>query len=158
MGVQAEALTARFVQAQAELADAVRRCPAAQWQAKNADGEWTVAYTAQHVALSTPGILGVVLGLAAGAGFPTSSLAEIDAENKASASAHDNADKDEVLPALKSGGELVARQLPALSDAQLAATIQIPQLENMTVSLSQFVEMALIGHVSQHLAAMLVPA
>jgi len=157
MGTQADALTACFLQAANDLRTAVEGCSAAQWQATNADGVWTVAATAQHAAQHIPGILGAVLTIAGGERFAPPAMAAVDAQNVEDASALASVDKGAVLAALQQGADLVAAQLPALSDDQLAVTTQIAALQNATVSAAQFAEMALIGHLTDHLGTMLVP-
>ena len=154
MSARAEKLTADFEKASADLVAAIESSTEQQWGAVCADGEWTQAYAAYHAAENMRGIAAMLRRLADGVPPPSttaSSWDEINAMNAGQAKEHAVCTKQEVLDIIYRDVRAVAAMTRALTDEQLDRRNppMMPGQPELTVQ--QFAEFVLVGHVSEHL-------
>lgn len=149
MNERIQELADRFEQANAEATAAVERLSAADWQKRTGEG-WTVAATAHHIAIVHEGIVAFVAEVANGTARQRSEMGSINESNARHAEEYAVCSKDEVLAEMRSRGAAAAAILRGLTDAQLdRVTDAIPGMP--VVSTERIIEMALIGHVTEHL-------
>lgn len=148
MGAQTEALAATLEQENNALIAAIEGLSDAQWQAQTKEEGWTVAATAHHIAGSHQPLAEMVKAHANGRGQPVS-FATLHQMNAEHAKQFVNANKDEVLELLRSGGAIAAATLRGLDDDQLTRSGQFADgMPPLTVQ--QMIELILIGHVQAH--------
>ena len=110
---------------------------------------WTVAATAHHAAIVHEGIARFVAAVAEGTATPRSGMDTIDESNARHAQEYATCSKAEVLTELQAKGDAATAIVRGLSDEQLDRTTDaIPGMP--PVSAARLVEMALIGHVREH--------
>jgi uncharacterized damage-inducible protein DinB len=151
MSERADALAAKFEQANADAIATVERLSDADWRKTTGEG-WTVAATAHHAAIVHEGIARFIREVADGTATPRSGMDTIDQSNARHAQEYASCSKAEVLDELRARGATAAAIVRGLSDEQLdRSTDAIPGMP--PVSAEQLVEMALIGHVAEHTAS-----
>lgn len=150
MSARARALAEQFEQINANVIAAVEALD--ERSPTRSSGEsWPLPFTARHIAESYQGIAGIAGAIAAGQEPPPVTAAMIDDLNAAELAAHGDVSKAEALAALRERGDAVAGMLRGFSDEQLDRSAPLALLNGATVSVQQFIEMALFGHTQGHL-------
>ncbi len=154
MSARAEKLAADFEKASADLVAAIESSTDEQWGAPCANGDWTQAYAAYHAAESMGGIAAMLQRLADGVPPPSTmerSWDEINARNAARAKEHAACTKREALDIIRRDAPAAAAMTRALTDEQLDRRNppMMPGQPELTVE--QFAEFVLVGHLSEHL-------
>lgn len=148
---RAQALAATFEQANADAIATVERLSDAGWQRTTGEG-WTVAATAHHAAIVSEGIARFIGEVANGTATPRSGMETVNESNARHAAQYAGCSKAEVLDEFQAKGAAVAAIVRGLSDEQLDRTTDaIPGMR--PVSAAHLIEMALIGHVAEHVAS-----
>ena len=158
MSTRAEKLAADFEKASAGLVAAIESSTDAQWQAGCANGEWTQAYAAYHAAESMRGIAAMLQRLADGLPPPSTTATswdEINAMNAAQAKEHAACTKQDALDIIRRDTPGAAAMTRALIDLQLDRR-NPPMMQGMPeLTVEQFAEFVLIGHLSEHTESMI---
>jgi hypothetical protein len=156
MGTRAEALAAKAEAAHGALRAAIERATPDEWRSTCTDGEWTKGYAAYHAAANIEGISGMAQRLANGQPPPSGTSAtwdEINAANAQHASEHASCTPAEAVELLRRDGPAAVAIARALTDEQLDSTYP-PLMAGMPeLTIGQFVEMVMIGHIEEHLRA-----
>lgn len=148
MGAQAEQLASRFEQTNSEAIKTIEGLSDAQWQASCKGETWPVNVTAHHIAVSHEPVAGLVGAIANGQQLPPLTPELLDQGNAAHAQQVAGCTKQEVLEAMRTGGQKAAALVRGLSDEQLART---GTLFGNQFTAQGVVENILIGHVQQHM-------
>ena len=154
MSARAERLATDFEKASADLVAAIESSTEQQWGAVSANGEWTQGYAAYHAAQSIGGVAAMLRRLADGVPPPStmeSSWDEINAMNDVQAKEHAACTKQEALDIINRDAPAAAAMTRALTDAELDRRNppMMPGQPELTVE--QFAEFVLVGHLSEHL-------
>jgi hypothetical protein len=155
MKTQGEQLAATYLQAVQRFIATVEGCTEAQWAALTADEGWTVAAVAHHIAANLLGTAGAVQLIVNGVPMPSMGFAEIDAANAREAEEFAFCGKGEVLDQARRDAPAVAGILRGLSDEQYERTGTVPALDDRSVTAAEMAEMAVLGHVQDHLRSIL---
>jgi hypothetical protein len=150
MSERAAALAAAFEQANNDVIATVEGCSPDQWGRTCKDEGWSVAVAAHHIAISHPGIFGLVQLIANGQDVPPITMEMIHAGNAQHAIEHANADRDETLGILHREGQATANAVRALTDEQLDRTAPMAFAGGQLWSAADLIERVLIGHPVQH--------
>lgn len=150
MGQRAEALAQRLEAANQEAISAVQQLGDDQWRAQTKEEGWTVAATTHHMATSHEGLTGLVQALANSQQLPPITMDMINQGNAQAAQQFANADRNECLDLLRSGGEKAVSVVRGLSDEHLD---RAGTLLGQPWTTQQVIENILIGHVQGHLAS-----
>jgi uncharacterized damage-inducible protein DinB len=143
----------RFRTINEEMIAFVEQCDADAWRRSCAGEGWSVAVVAHHVASVLPAFIEIVEALASGrASASRISMAEVHASNEQHARDYDNVGKEDVLELLRTQGDRMASLLRGLNDQQLSVVTTAFAGQQWT--LSQVVELVVIGHSRMHLASM----
>jgi uncharacterized damage-inducible protein DinB len=145
MSERARVLAERFEQANQELIVTVERASDAQWQTKTAGEGWSVGVVAHHVAVSHPGIAGLVRKIASGEPVPAMNAEMFAKDNAEHAIQYANTTKADTLGLLRQNGTAAAATVRALGDAELDRTGG-----SMGMTSAQVIERILIGHIHEH--------
>jgi hypothetical protein len=148
MPSRAETLADQFEAANNETIAQVETCSDAVWKAPTPNDGRTVAAVAYHIADGHTGILGLVQSLANGEPLRRITPEQLDQGNAQQAELHANANKAEVVQALRQNGANAAGAVRGLSDEQLDRSGAFAGSE---WSCQQMIERVLIGHVRDHL-------
>ncbi|MEX0785202.1 MAG: DinB family protein [Dehalococcoidia bacterium] len=152
MSQRAEALAAKFEQANNDVIAAVEGCSDGQWSATCEAEAWPVSVTAHHIAGGYPLIAGLAQAMAGGAQFPPLTLDVIDKGNADHARQFASVSKQDTLAMLKDSGRAAAGVVRGLSDEQLDKTAVVlagaPEMNT-----EQMIEAVLIGSAVGHLAS-----
>ncbi len=149
MADRAEALAAKFEEANNDVISMVESASDDQWKAVCADEGWSVGVVAHHVAGGYPLIAGLVGALASGAEIPPLTTEQLDQGNVQHAKDHADCTKEETLEMLRTGSAAAATAVRGLSDEQLDKTSTvIAGAPDMSVD--QVIENVLIGSAAGH--------
>lgn len=152
MSQRAEALAAKFEQANNDVIAAVEGCSDGQWSATCQDEGWSVAATAHHIAGGYPLITGLAQAMAGGTQFPALTAEQIDKRNAEHAQQFAGVSKDETLQMLREGGAAAAAAVRGLNDEQLDKKAVVLQGQpEMTTE--QMLDAVLVGSATGHLAS-----
>jgi uncharacterized damage-inducible protein DinB len=154
MMTQAQELAERFEQANNDVIAAAERYSDEQWRAHCADEERSVGVMAHHIASSHPMLIGMMQTIASGQQLPPITGDMIHQANAAHALEHAGCSKDETLELLRRNGAEAANAIRSLSDDQLQIQVTVPFLGAQPVTLRQYIEGLVIGHIAMHLAPM----
>ncbi len=151
MSERAEALAARFEQANQNVLRLVSTCPAENLAAICPAEGWTASALGSHIAYSYPGITdNVIKRVVAGEPLPPFSEAMFAERNAQHAAESAAVPQEEVVSLLQDLGAATATYLRSLSDDDLDRTMSMPAMGGQPVSVEQLVDMVLIGHTNQH--------
>jgi hypothetical protein len=151
VGERANALAERFEQANADAIAIVGRLSDADWRQITDEG-WTVAAAAHHIASVHPGIAAFVRAAGNGNARQRPDMGAVGESNARRAREYAACSRSEVIDELRAQGAAAAAIVRGLGDEQLDRTTDaIPG--RAAVSAAQLIEMALIGHVREHLAS-----
>jgi hypothetical protein len=149
MSARARSLAAAFEALNDDAIATVERLGDAEWGKVTREG-WTVAACAHHTAITHEGIAGFAREIASGSARRRSGPDTIHESNARHAEEYATCSKVEVLEALRARGAAAAAVVRALDDEQLDRTTDaIPGMTG--VSTARLIEMALIGHLREHL-------
>lgn len=150
MSVRAQALAEKFEQINANVIAAVEAMD--EGSASRSSGEgWPLPFTARHIAESYPTIVGLASVIATGQPPPPVTNAMMDAANATALTEHGDTNKAAALTTLREHGAAAAATVRAFSDEQLDRSAALALLNGATVSVQQFIELALYGHTQGHL-------
>lgn len=153
MSARADALAEKLDAAHGDLSAAIESATPDDWRATCTDGEWTKGYAAYHAAASIAGICGMARTLVEGNGPPPGTAAswdEINAMNAEHAKEHAACTPGEAMELLRADGPGAVAFLRDLSDEQLDRKVPPLLPEMPELSVEQFAEMVMIGHVTGH--------
>ncbi|HEY8491563.1 MAG TPA: DinB family protein [Dehalococcoidia bacterium] len=147
MGERAEALAARFEEANRTFMEAVRGIPEDRWGSVVPGEGWPVGVVAHHVASMYEINAAWVLAQANGQALEPApqTIDEINAEH---ARQHAGCTREEVLELARRNGEAAARLLRGLSDEQLERR---RTWRTYDLSTADVIERVMIGHPAVHL-------
>jgi uncharacterized damage-inducible protein DinB len=149
---RARELAERFQAANEELVGFLERLPDPSWHLTCPGEGWTVGVTAHHVAAAYPAHMRIFQAIADGSPPPTLRWRDLDEINARHAAQFAGCGKQETLDLLSERAEVVAGSLRVLTDEQLGRRGSfIDRLPSLTVA--EWIEMVLIGHVEMHLAS-----
>ncbi len=149
MAERAEALAAKFEEANNDVISMVESASDEQWKAICADEGWSVGVTAHHIGGGHPLIAGLVQALASGVEIPPLTTEQLDQSNAQHAEEHANCNKEETLEMLKTGGAAAAAAVRGLTDEQLDKTSTvIAGAPDMSVE--QVIENVMIASAANH--------
>lgn len=149
MAERAEALAAKFEQANHDVISMVGSASDDQWKTVCEEEGWSVGVTAHHIGSGYTPITGLVQALASGADIPALTMEQIDQGNVEHASKFANCTKEETLQALREGGSAAASAVRGLSDEQLDKTSAVLAAAP-DMSLEQVIENVLISSATAH--------
>lgn len=153
MSRRAHTLAEQFEQANAEFMSFVARISDDEWRLLCPSEGRTVAALAHHVAAGYPFEIRVFNAIVAGKPLPVLSRAALDAMNAADGVAHAGSDRAETLELLRANGASAATFVRDLNDDDLTRTgAYIEGI--LAMSVDQWIERVLIGHIRGHLASM----
>lgn len=152
MSARAAALAERFREAHDAVLAMAAGCTETQWQTVCVGERWTVGAVVRHIAWGYEPELACLPAFLEGAAWPAIFTSEglLDATNAAQGAAWATADRAETLALLRHNGELVARAIARLTDAQLARSSQ-PPWNTRPWTTAEWVEWVLVGHTLEHL-------
>ncbi len=153
MSTRAETLATQFEQANAAAITAVEGCSEAALHTTTRDEGWPVAFAARHIGSSHASIMGLITLVANGQPLPAVTPAMLNAGNAAAIAEHAGCSKQEALEALRQNGTATAAAIRQLSDEQLDRSAVVELVSTEPLSAQQFIELALIGHATHHLAS-----
>ena len=153
MSSRAQALSQQFVQANDEFVRFVERLSDDDLRRVCPDEQRTLAALARHVAGGYLWELRYFKAIADGDPLAVVTRAQLDHSNAESGEQYANADRNETLELLRRDGETAAQFVAGLTDEQLSQVGEyidwIPRM-----SIDQWIERVLIGHIRGHLAGM----
>jgi uncharacterized damage-inducible protein DinB len=148
---QARDLAERFEAANEELVGVLERLPDTSWHLVCPDEGWPVGVTAHHVAVAYPAHMRIFQAIAGGTPTRAMRWSDLDEINARHAERYAGCGRRETIELLARGAESVARFLRELTEEQLERRGSfIDDLPELTVA--QWIELVLIGHVHMHLA------
>ncbi|HEY8202043.1 MAG TPA: DinB family protein [Actinomycetota bacterium] len=149
---RAHTLADRFEAANEELVGFLEQLPDPAWDLVCPREGWPVGVTAHHVAVAYPAHMRLFRAIADGNPRRTLRRSDLDEINARHAEQFAGCGKRETTELLAAGGETVARLLRALTDEQLEERGSfMEELPRLTVA--EWVELVLIGHIHMHLAS-----
>ena len=149
---RAKTLADQFERAHEEFISVVEPLPDEQWFAHCPKEDRTVAALSRHVAEAYAFETRAFRQFATGQPWAVVSREALDGVNADDGQAFRHADKEETLALLRSNAVESAAFVRSLSDEQLARSGRF--LEYMPVmTVEQWVEHTLIGHITEHLAS-----
>ncbi len=150
MAERAEALAAKFEEANNDVISMVESASDDQWKAICEEESWSVGVTAHHIGEGYPLITGLIQALGSGADVPSWTIDKIDQSNRDHATKFASVTKEETLKALRSGGSAAATAVRSLSDNQLVRTAEV-LAGAPAMTAEQVIENSLIGSTVAHL-------
>jgi hypothetical protein len=153
MSPRAQALAEEFERVNEEFSAYLSQLSEKEWLTVCPNEERTVAALAHHVAAGYLFELRSFKGIAAGEPLPVVTKEYLDSSNAELGEKHANVDRGEVLAMLRQSGAVAAEFVRGLSDEQLQRVGEyidwVPAM-----SLEQWIERVLIGHIQMHEASM----
>lgn len=150
MAARAEALADRFEQAVAEFVATVEGLSEAQWRAVCPNEQRTVGVLSHHVAAAIRFEMAVFREIAAGRQPSTLTDEQLAEMNAQDAVAWAEVPRDETLALLRRNAVAAAAEVRHLNEEHLARTGKyLAEMPALTVE--QWLERMLIGHVDEHL-------
>ncbi len=154
MSEQTERLAARFERANAEFIATIQDFSDHQWQAPCAADSRPVGVVALHVAQGHALLPGLAREMAAGHAVPPLSWEMIHGANAEHATRHARPDKAATIALLRENGAAAANMIRGITEDQLGCSASLPFMGDTPVTVQQFVERVIIGHMGMHLADM----
>jgi uncharacterized damage-inducible protein DinB len=151
---RAQGLAARFEEANRELVAVLERLPDESWHRVCPGEGWPVGVTAHHIAVAYPEHLRIFQSIADDRSPPPVTWGDLERLNSRHAERHAACTKPETVDLLVRNAEAVERALQELTDEQLERSGSfIADFGRLTVG--QWIELVLIGHVHMHLDGIL---
>ena len=149
MSERARELAVRFRAVNEEVIRFAAGCSAADWRRTVPHEARSVAYLIDHLAYGYAVETRALAAFVAGQQLPPLTLDDLHARNAARWEADPYPQKDAAMAGLRDEGELAAKAIAQLSDADLAKPARYGPRPEMRVA--EFVERIMIGHPGMHL-------
>jgi uncharacterized damage-inducible protein DinB len=149
---RAQALAARFEEANQELINVLGRLPDKSWHRLCPDEGWPVGVTAHHIAVAYPEHIRILQAIAEERPLPPLTWSDLEQLNSRHAERHASCTRPETVDLLVRNAQAVTATLQHLSDDQLERRGSLIA-DFGRLSVRQWVEQVVIGHVRVHLGS-----